>query len=418
MVAPLYARLKGTNAGNIATITVVSVAFIVAFAVYLSDIRSPGGPPFSLAVLIAASLLGILYLSLLLISFDRLERIFGVYTRAVVYTTLVVCMLAIEFLLQGSLVVWLISMPLIANATTDLPPWPRRLVYLAAIVGVAGPYYVRYGDWLGAVLNTLTFMTAFVFVVVFVKLTEAAEKAQSEAEKLAAELADANRLLGDYVIQAEELATTQERNRLAREIHDNLGHYLTVVNVQINAARALIAVEPNRADAALEKASRLTQEGLAAIRQSISALRDSPLGRRSLPEAVTALAAETQAAGIVAELHVAGLPRVLDPRHELTLYRAAQEGLTNVRKHARASRVDLTLDYRDPTHVSLEISDNGVGIPTKETTSGFGLLGIQERARQLGGQVATRTAVGQGYCLTISLPTIAPQPESVVARID
>src|SRR5690606_16330885 len=128
------------------------------------------------------------------------------------------------------------------------------------------------------------------------------ELAQARAETLAAELAEANRKLGDFAVQAEELATIQERNRLAREIHDNLGHYLTVVNVQINAARAILDIDKARADTALDKAARLTQDGLAAVRQSVSSLRESPLGRHTLSEAVADLAAQTQAAGIIAEL--------------------------------------------------------------------------------------------------------------------
>lgn len=416
MVGPITSRLKQTNAGNIATITVVTVAFVAAVAIYLAEVQSSGRPPFSLAVLVMSLALGVVYLALLLVDYARLRPALGERTKVMVFTALVILMLAIEFLLRGSVVVWLIAMPLIAAAATQLSPWPRAFVYLAALFGVAAPYYLRYGDWLGTLLNMLTFLTAFVFVVVFVRLTDAAEKAQRQAEQLAAQLADANSRLGVYAVQAEELATIQERNRLAREIHDNLGHYLTVVNVQINAARALIGVDPARADAALDKAGRLTQEGLAAIRHSIGALRESSLGHRPLPEAVAALVADTQAAGIVAELHLLGSPKPLDSRSELTLYRAAQEGLTNVRKHARASRVDLTLDYQDPLQVSFEIADNGIGIAGNEAAPGFGLLGLEERARQLGGHLATRSAAGEGYCLTVSLPTLTTEPHSVTAE--
>uniref|UniRef100_UPI0035B4AC3F sensor histidine kinase n=1 Tax=Promineifilum sp. TaxID=2664178 RepID=UPI0035B4AC3F len=151
-------------------------------------------------------------------------------------------------------------------------------------------------------------------------------------------------------------------------------------------------------------------------RHSVSALRESPLGRRALPETIAALVAETQAAGIVAELAVDGPPRPLDPRVELTLYRAAQEGLTNVRKHAHASRADLRLDYRDPASVSLTVSDNGPGLGgapagDEEAGGGFGLLGLRERARQLGGQVETATAPGEGFTLIVALPTKKEEEE-------
>ena len=148
------------------------------------------------------------------------------------------------------------------------------------------------------------------------------------------------------------------------------------------------------------------RDGLAAVRHSVAALRESPVGALPLPEAVAALAAETQSAGIVVEVAIQGDMRPLDPRAELTLYRAAQEGLTNVRKHARASRVDLWLDYRDPAAVSLTLRDNGLGGNPAAEPSGFGLLGLNERARQLGGRLTIATAPGEGYGLTLTLPTM------------
>lgn len=404
-------RFRRPNAGSVATVTVVVVAFVVTWVAYLAERNSAGGPPYSGVALSIATMLGVLYLILILYGYPILRPIAGRHTTSITIALLLFLLLAIEFLLGGSSGIWLISMPLIATAATDLPPGPRVIVYVATIAGVILPSYLRYENWEFTFFNTLTFITAFVFVIALIRLTQAAEQAQLRAEKLAAELADANRRLGEYAIQAEELATTQERNRLAREIHDNLGHYLTIVNVQINAARALLDKDPVRADAALQKAGQLTQEGLTAIRQSVSALRESPLGRRSLSDAIAKLTAEMQSAGIIAELHVNGPIRRLDTRTELTFYRAAQESLTNVRKHARASRVDLTLDYGEPASVSLTVSDNGVGNIDKENNQpGFGLLGLQERARQLGGHIAVRSAPGEGYCLIVQLPTTTVDP--------
>jgi len=401
------------HAGNTATIVVVVVAFVVAFVVYLTERGTGGESPFSLSSLVVATVLGVIYLALL-ISVPSTAPPLSRGQKSALFVALIGLMLAIEFLLAGAYTIWLISMPLVAAATTDLPRGPRWLIYLLALLGVAVPNYLYYGNWQATFSYVLTYFTAFVFVIAFVRLTDAAERAQRQAEALAGELADANNRLAAFAVQAEELATTQERNRLAREIHDNLGHYLTVVHVQINAARALLSQDPARADASLDKAARLSQEGLAAVRQSVSTLRDSPLGRRTLPEAVAALAAETQAAGIIAELRVSGPPRPLDPRAELTLYRAAQEGLTNVRKHARASRVDLTLNYGDPAAVTLTIRDNGLG-PVAADEVGFGLLGLEERARQLGGRLAIDAAPGAGYGLIITLPTPAAEPEGAAA---
>lgn len=399
--------------GHIASVVVIFVAYVVTYGEYLSGLNSPGGPPFSPSALAIATVLGLIYLILTIAGPNRFTPLFGRHALSAYFIILVTLMLAIAFILAGANGIWLIFMPIVATATTDLPVKQRWLVYIAVLFGMAAPFYLRFGDWQASLWATLTFSPAIIFVIIFVRATQLAEQAQEKAESLATELAEANQKLADYAIQAEEMATVQERNRLAREIHDNLGHYLTVVNVQINAARAVLAKEPVRADAALDKAARLTQEGLQAVRQSVSSLRESPLGRQSLIEAVAGLAAETQASGIIAELHVKGEARLLDPRAELTLYRATQEGLTNVRKHARASRVDVTLDFEDPTSVSLELCDNGLGRDSQTPSSGFGLLGIEERARQLGGTVTVKTGPGSGYCLIIDLPTLSMKPVSI-----
>lgn len=405
-------KRKLIDNGHIASIVVVLVAFIVTYAEYLSNRQSPSGPPFSATALAVATVLGAIYLLLTIAGPARFAPVFGRHALAAYFIILVLLMLAIAFILAGANGIWLIFMPLIATATTDLPPRQRWIIYSAVLFGMAAPYYVRYGEWQPALWATLTFSPAIIFVVIFVRATQLAEQAQAKAESLATELAEANQKLADYAIQAEEMATVQERNRLAREIHDNLGHYLTVVNVQINAARAILEKDPARADASLDKAARLAQEGLAAVRQSVSSLRESPLGRQSLVEAMRMLAAETQASGIIAELKVNGEARPLDSRAELTLYRTAQEGLTNVRKHARASRVDMTLDFENPAKVSLEVCDNGLGKDPESAGSGFGLLGIEERARQLGGTVVVRSGYRAGYCLVVELPTLSVEPDN------
>jgi signal transduction histidine kinase len=189
---------------------------------------------------------------------------------------------------------------------------------------------------------------------------------------------------------------------LAREIHDNLGHYLTVVNVQIGAAKVLMDKDTDKAKDALDKAQTLTQEGLKAIRQSVAALRESPVGQRPLSEAISILTDTTTQAGIVTEFSVLGEPRPLSNQIEYALYRVAQEGLTNARKHARASRVDVLLDYSQADVVRLEIADNGVG--TAVADGGFGLLGIRERVQLLNGTCAIETSPGKGFKLKIAIP--------------
>jgi signal transduction histidine kinase len=175
--------------------------------------------------------------------------------------------------------------------------------------------------------------------------------------------------------------------------------------VQLEAARTVLDSDRPRALDALAKAQALAKEGLAEVRRSVAALRAAPTDGRPLPEVIAALADETRAAGVATELAVLGTPRRLAPEAELTLYRAAQEGLTNLRKHAHASRADLTLDYRDEATVRLAVRDNGVGADGAGTArGGFGLLGVRERAHLLGGAVRVRTAAGWGFALDVEVP--------------
>ena len=147
----------------------------------------------------------------------------------------------------------------------------------------------------------------------------------------------------------------------------------------------------------------------------MAALRSSPTDNRSLPEALVPLIEESCAAGIETKLTVDGAPRSLSPPAGLALYRAAQEGLTNVRKHAHASRADLKLDFKDDATVQLVVRDNGVGawnnprlLVGKQTDSGFGLIGLRERVQSVGGELRVYTSPpgrdGQGFTLEVKVP--------------
>ena len=295
----------------------------------------------------------------------------------------------------------LIGVPLAAFAVEKLAPRQRWLVYVALVAVVILPRGLRTGAWINALFDGVIASAAVFFVAVFAQMRLDEQRAREHAEQLMVDLEQANVQLAAYATQAEELAMTQERNRMAREIHDNLGHYLTIVNVQIEAARAVMESEPDRALDALNKAQELTQKGLNRVRESVASLRESPVSNRPLSDAIASLVKETQSTGIVTEFMVTGESQALENKVALALYRAAQEGLTNVRRHARASRVDVILEFQ-LSQVLLEVKDNGVG--ANETTGGFGLLGIRERMELLGGGLEVGTSPGQGFRLTASVP--------------
>src|SRR5947207_15635523 len=167
-------------------------------------------------------------------------------------------------------------LPLAGQSALVLPQLGMVAVCFLTYVNLVLPLMLR-SRWVDAVAVALTYGTGIVFVVVFTRLAASEREARAGLE-------EANRRMREHAAQVEELATTKERNRLAREIHDSLGHYLTVVNVQIGAAQAIMAHDKPRALDHLTKAQTLTQEGLAEVRRSVAALRASPTESRPLPE--------------------------------------------------------------------------------------------------------------------------------------
>jgi len=258
------------------------------------------------------------------------------------------------------------------------------------------------GRLISTVVGGLALAAGVVFSMVFTKVAVRENIARAEVERLNLELATANRKLREYAAQVQELAVANERNRLAREIHDSLGHYLTVINVQLEAASQVFDHDPQKAVAAVRKAQALTQEGLTDIRRSVAALRSAPLDNQPLPKAIEDLVAELQASGTVTQFHLEGDLLDLSPQVELTLYRAAQEALNNVRKHAHASRVDVVLTAM-PDRLRIVVSDNGVG--GKRTEGGFGLLGVRERVKLLGGTFVAQPVSNGGFEFVVEVPT-------------
>lgn len=225
---------------------------------------------------------------------------------------------------------------------------------------------------------------------------------EEQARETSLKLDESNRQLAQYAKEIEALSTMQERNRLAREIHDNLGHYLTAINMQLEVALMTQPQTDTAARAPLVKAQLLTKEALSEIRRSINALRATPLENRALHEAVAMLIEEHRAAGHRAELRIVGALHPCSPVVDMMFYRVVQEGLTNIRKHAHSQNAEVILDYREPHQVLLEIRDDGVG--SEGAGGGFGLLGIRERVELLGGTLAVETAKGRGFALRVVIP--------------
>lgn len=298
---------------------------------------------------------------------------------------------------------WLMALPVLGSSAVFGWRWMVG-TGLAAIAAIALGYVFVYQAWWPVWEVPLYSTPAVVFVLIFSRIASNERQSRQKIETLAIELRDANQKLSEYAAKVEELATMKERNRMAREIHDSLGHYLTVVNVQIGAARAIMAQNPVRAEDALQKAQKLTQEGLQEVRQSVRALREDPTETRPLLDNLRGLVEASNSAGIPTELTVKGEPRPLPHNIERTLYRAVQEGLTNTRKYAQASHAAIHLSYEEnPSQVTLGMTDDGLG--SADPTGGYGLLGMRERVQLLGGKMAIQTAPQEGFHLTVQIPT-------------
>jgi signal transduction histidine kinase len=278
------------------------------------------------------------------------------------------------------------------------------LTIVALAVGTAAHGQRSFSAVAASVLGLLAFY-------VFAAFARRVQEDNERTKGLLAEL-EASRRLG------EEAAALRERSRIAREIHDLLAHSLSGLMLQLEGAR-MLAARPNpdgQLPAALERAHHLAGAGLAEARRAIGALRDEELPG---PDGLDQLAAEfSRDSSIEATLDVSGTPCRLDSQRSLTLYRVAQEALTNARKHARPERVELHLAY-EPEGARLVIQDHEAadrittgargpdGDPAdsertgdSERTddsgrTGYGLTGMRERAELIGGSLrATPTADG------------------------
>jgi len=377
------------------------VIFLVVAGYILTFFTAASGTAhFSALQIVIGVLFGVVYIILGMFDIEILRR-FPANARNTIYFSVAIALVFGIGWMLGPGGTWLIGVPLASVAVERLTSFWRWPVYAGLLAAIVLPI-LRYSTLETAWMNTIIISTGIFFVVLTSQIRLNEQHAREKAEHLSKQLETANRRLVEYAAQAEELAAVQERNRLAREIHDNIGHYLTIVNVQIEAARVSLGSDPPRALDALDKAQEIAKKGLSSVRMSVAALRVSPVGNRSLEAAIAGLVEETKVTGLAAQNKVLGTPRPVDEKVSLALYRAAQEGLTNIRKHARASQVKVELDFSRAGRIRLAVCDDGVG--AADTSGGFGLIGMRERILLLGGDFRIETQPGQGFLLEVTVP--------------
>lgn len=236
-------------------------------------------------------------------------------------------------------------------------------------------------------------------------LSRRSNQQTDEAKKLADELQVANQELIATRQRDKELAASEERMQLAREIHDGLGHHLTVLNVQLQVAQKLLGESSERVESVLETCRNEAQAALEEVRRSVAVMRSTPLDIDTLEEALCRLVDDFD---LISPSEVVfsmvGEPYQTSPLSSLTCYRFVQEGLTNVQKDGQdVTEVVVTLIYSSTT-LNVSVKDDGGAISSSEDHGGYGLIGLNERAAQLGGKLSTGRTDGGGFILELALP--------------
>jgi signal transduction histidine kinase len=231
----------------------------------------------------------------------------------------------------------------------------------------------------------------------------------SERGKLILELEAAKRELERARERDAELAVLQERERLARDLHDSLGHSLVTLTVQLEAAQRLVATDSARAATLLAEMQKLTRTSMEDLRRSLANLRAAGLGDRPLGEALQTLCADArQRSGATVECELADGANQLPTRVAEVVWRVAQESLKNAEKHARANTIHVTLNL-ESKEVLLRVRDDGIGLPPgAESKPGhYGLRGLRERVEGLGGTFTAATPEATGTLIEVRIPLIA-----------
>lgn len=265
---------------------------------------------------------------------------------------------------------WLITLPEVIefiNSQRTPPIDPNNLMLINLIQ--------RLGSYLAA--------STFVILLSFVIVSE--RRSREKAIKLAQEI--------DF------LAAALERSRIARDIHDSLGHTLTTLDIQLELAQRLYDRNPDKARSALNNAKDLADRSLCDVRRSLQTMRSETF---DLDEAIRSLVAQIEQnlnLAVKLDLNLPNLP----PKTSYQLYCIVKEGLTNIQKHAQASCISIR-GQSIPEGIILEIEDNGRGFNPNLVDSGYGILGMKERVDNLEGDFKTNSAINHGTCIQVTIP--------------
>jgi signal transduction histidine kinase len=321
------------------------------------------------------------------------------------YTVLPIVLIVVD--LHRYLVPWntpiVIDVPLIFPIILGLfTMGPRRGMYLPiveilAVLGVGIWQSVDVGSLINfAVFGGLTILPIAGLLAVIVRL-------YLRAVQTTFDMKEVNQQLRAFLLQAEDLAIEQERIRVAREIHDGLGHHLN--NIKVHTDVAYCCFESDRA-MALDSVTTVKTEISKAqreLRRAIDTLVSDDSLAGALEDLFKGPVCDCKLAGIRTNLQVSGTPRPLPEQVKHTLYRIGQEALSNIRQHSCAKQATMTVDYGEQC-IRIIVEDDGIGIPTNvERRPGHGLDNLQERAALIGGKTEIETRPDQGVRVVVEV---------------
>ncbi len=301
----------------------------------------------------------------------------------------------------------MLVLPLCVQAVWQMPPrvataWVAAFSAIMAFAMVV--YYQRYeGSWEGIGYG-LAYVAGCIMVSAFSSLVMRADRARVETQRLNEDLRQANEKLQAYTRQVEQLASAEERARLARDLHDSVSQTIFSVTLTAQAARILLDRDPARVPEQLDHLQVLARSALAEMRSLIQHMRSTE--RDGLPAMLRRSVQERAAQdGLQVELFIQG-DRLLSFDLEQCLFRVAQEALNNVVKHSGTTCARLYLDL-DCEPVTLVVEDDGCGfdLPTAQTSPGhFGLASMAERIHALGGRLDITSRPGLGTTIRVTAP--------------
>ena len=245
-----------------------------------------------------------------------------------------------------------------------------------------------------------SFVLLFVLALVFVLLLMNAVLSERKSrEKLTA----ANKKLRQYALKIENQATLEERNRIAREIHDSLGHSLTALNLQLETGTKLLNSNPEKAKDFLVRAKGLGSQALKDVRESVSTMRSDPLQEKFLETSINTLVENFHHSTNIQPNYQINLFYAIPRDVSTAIYRIIQESLTNISKYAEATEVNLEITTV-ATNLHLIVEDNGKGFDLTKNTTGFGLQSMRDRTLALEGDFNIESFLGKGTKIKIEIP--------------